>query len=572
MAVIPVNGKDSAYTYFKDENKRTENSLRVAQLAKMRMSPFWQGMDRTSAVRRLKSMPSGSFLIRPKKSNLFRLSAVEKNGYGAYCVIHRLFSINREGKVNECRVANGRIRRIKKDFENPLHFARIQIPLYIPLDSSLSKTAHLLAQFEWNITSRSAERTLRNEVGSACLTPGDTECCYLLHILEKKGDIRKYELTVRDEKIHAEIDGETVEVESMSQLLYQKFRGRISHFKLVQHEASKEFRLSQIFYQNALQFIDEVYWIRVSRRQYQEFSNSFYLSRTGEIYFHLHKNGPHAVNNGGYIDGGTNKTIWHLKADRFEAERLVRVAYGAESGIDEKLLLFKELRKSLDDSPQRYLWIPPLVQYRSEKYDVIKYAQIMPFLPGDLFNMRVHLNPVERLQAAKQVGLALSYLHDLGVAHLDVKPENVLVKRFLPVHVILIDFDYTKKIEGNEEIPLKGSLEYLDPNIIRGKAWGLEDAVAADQFAWASMLYILLLEVTINRSHSIYINAGEVSELSLASPNFYKLSPKLIDLLRRCLYRIRDQSNSRKLTTHVERPKNMRDCVQILNKVIIEDL
>jgi DNA-binding helix-hairpin-helix protein with protein kinase domain len=91
------------------------------------------------------------------------------------------------------------------------------------------------------------------------------------------------------------------------------------------------------------------------------------------------------------------------------------------------------------------------------------------------------------LAAFAQLLAGLAYLHDLGVVHRDVKPENVLVDR--AGRVTLIDFDLAVRIDDRATVPrAAGTLAYLSPEQARGEP----ATPASDLYAAGVMLYAAL--------------------------------------------------------------------------------
>ncbi|MEX2534975.1 MAG: serine/threonine-protein kinase [Trueperaceae bacterium] len=105
---------------------------------------------------------------------------------------------------------------------------------------------------------------------------------------------------------------------------------------------------------------------------------------------------------------------------------------------------------------------------------------VMPFVPGTLLN-RWHAggNRQPFLTAFAGVLRALAHLHELGIVHRDVKPENILVDR--EGHAVLVDYDLATGIDAEEEqIMAAGTVAFLSPEQARGEpATAASDLYAA---------------------------------------------------------------------------------------------
>ncbi|HET8985939.1 MAG TPA: serine/threonine-protein kinase [Trueperaceae bacterium] len=110
---------------------------------------------------------------------------------------------------------------------------------------------------------------------------------------------------------------------------------------------------------------------------------------------------------------------------------------------------------------------------------------VMPFVPGARLTSWVRSGqPLPLvLRALSGVADALAYLHDLGIVHRDVKPENVLVDK--NGHSRLLDFDLCARIGADEPPVVAGTIAYLSPEQARAQT----PAPSGDLYGFGVMLY-----------------------------------------------------------------------------------
>ena len=94
----------------------------------------------------------------------------------------------------------------------------------------------------------------------------------------------------------------------------------------------------------------------------------------------------------------------------------------------------------------------------------------MEYVPGgELF---YHMERLERIQIddarlyVAEIGLALEYLHSLGIIYRDLKPENIILDR--NGHVKITDFGLSKETDSTDETASTfcGTAEYLAPELV----------------------------------------------------------------------------------------------------------
>jgi serine/threonine protein kinase len=107
---------------------------------------------------------------------------------------------------------------------------------------------------------------------------------------------------------------------------------------------------------------------------------------------------------------------------------------------------------------------------------------------GDLLSLLLdsELSDSERKQIFKGVAAGVKYLHDLGLTHGDLKPENVMLTE--DGIVKLIDFAYSTKRGCGTNENKSGTLVYAAPELLKP---GNFDGIKADVWALGILLYVL---------------------------------------------------------------------------------
>lgn len=89
---------------------------------------------------------------------------------------------------------------------------------------------------------------------------------------------------------------------------------------------------------------------------------------------------------------------------------------------------------------------------------------------------------------AAEIILALDYLHKAGIVYRDVKPENILLDK--DGHIKLTDFGLSKDGlgDGGQTESFCGTTEYLAPEIIKEKSYG----VSVDWYSLGLVMFEML--------------------------------------------------------------------------------
>ncbi|KAJ7496687.1 kinase-like domain-containing protein [Mycena latifolia] len=121
--------------------------------------------------------------------------------------------------------------------------------------------------------------------------------------------------------------------------------------------------------------------------------------------------------------------------------------------------------------------------------DTSNLYMVMDFVPGgELFTLLRRSNrfpdPVAKFYAA-EVGLALNYLHGLGIIYRDLKPENVLLNA--DGHIKVADFGFAKAVDTTTWT-LCGTPDYLAPEVISQQRYNK----SVDWYALGILIYEML--------------------------------------------------------------------------------
>ncbi|CAI2297088.1 unnamed protein product [Caenorhabditis sp. 36 PRJEB53466] len=111
---------------------------------------------------------------------------------------------------------------------------------------------------------------------------------------------------------------------------------------------------------------------------------------------------------------------------------------------------------------------------------------------GELFDhvcAKECLDEVEAAAFVKQILLAVRHLHSLHVVHLDIKPENVMLKQRGESHIKIIDFGLSREIEPGATVKdMVGTPEFVAPEVVNYEPL----SPATDMWAVGVVTYILL--------------------------------------------------------------------------------
>ncbi len=127
---------------------------------------------------------------------------------------------------------------------------------------------------------------------------------------------------------------------------------------------------------------------------------------------------------------------------------------------------------------------------------------VMEYLEGEELSKAISKGPfsLERsVRIVRGIGSALSAVHDIGVVHRDLKPQNVFLRKLKAgstagEHAMVLDFGVSKRIDAEQSLTVAnavvGTPRYMSPEQAKGEN---EDVSAlSDQFALGVLAYEML--------------------------------------------------------------------------------
>ncbi|XP_017260998.1 death-associated protein kinase 2 isoform X1 [Kryptolebias marmoratus] len=153
----------------------------------------------------------------------------------------------------------------------------------------------------------------------------------------------------------------------------------------------------------------------------------------------------------------------------------------------------EEIEREVDILQQiRHPNIVELHDVYENRTDVVLMLELVS--GGELFDFlarKESLCEEEATQFIRQILDGVHYLHSKGIAHFDLKPENImLLDRSVPLpRIKIIDFGLAHKIEPGADFKnIFGTPEFVAPEIVNYEQLGLE----ADMWSIGVITYILL--------------------------------------------------------------------------------
>ncbi|CUM66461.1 uncharacterized protein PRCAT00004125001 [Priceomyces carsonii] len=210
---------------------------------------------------------------------------------------------------------------------------------------------------------------------------------------------------------------------------------------------------------------------------------------------------------------------------------------GAMVAVDRELSILRQLNH------------PNIVALKSFYEDLDNYYLVMELVPGgDLMDF-VAANGAIGEDATqvitKQILKGITYVHNMGISHRDLKPDNILIMQDDPILVKITDFGLAKISDNSTFMKtFCGTLAYVAPEVITGKYESSQSDPMSSKYSslvdiWSlgCLVYVLLtshLPFNGKTQAQMFqkIKKGEFHESPLSS---YEISKEGRDFLSCCL-------------------------------------
>ncbi|KAL3523723.1 hypothetical protein ACH5RR_016557 [Cinchona calisaya] len=213
-------------------------------------------------------------------------------------------------------------------------------------------------------------------------------------------------------------------------------------------------------------------------------------------------------------------------------------SYACKS-IDKTLLLDSTDRNCLEKEPKilQFLSGHPNILRLFKIFDDDNYLHLITDLcpSGDDLFKRVSRGPLNEPEAAailKQLVSAMSFCHHMGIAHRDIKPDNILFDERGKLK--LADFGSAEWFGVNNNMEgIVGTPYYVAPEVLRGREYNEK----VDVWSAGVILYIMLSGVPpfFGETPTQTFEAVLRGNLRFPPKLFRSVSPEAKDLLRKMI-------------------------------------
>lgn len=224
------------------------------------------------------------------------------------------------------------------------------------------------------------------------------------------------------------------------------------------------------------------------------------------------------------------KECRHKKNDRwFAAKKIRKTRKGVDCRSD--ALQEADMLKVTLSHPH----FVDLIEVYESRHEMIIVTELMR--GGELFQhitTEGQLDEVYTQTILRQVLCGLSFLHSKEIAHLDIKPQNILLtNQSLDCKVKLCDLGLARNVNHSDVFEIIGTPDYLAPEILDYQKL----SVACDMWSTGVLVYVMLSgcsPFTGDTNQETYLNISQVN-LDFPEEYFSAVSQLAIDFIQKLL-------------------------------------
>jgi len=242
-----------------------------------------------------------------------------------------------------------------------------------------------------------------------------------------------------------------------------------------------------------------------------------------------------------YLDSGSESVVYKILEKVSKKTLIMKIIYRKQNekrNINEFIISKKLKNKNISI----FYGVEEIKEYNLDLV-IIEYAiyNNLRFFQKKILK-RNYLSESLLCFFAYQILNGLKYCHMNKIAHLDIKPENIVVDEFLNLKII--DFSvslYYSKIKSDEiKLTFQGTNFYVAPEVIKEEVINVKDLNKVDLYSFGVMLYKLAYGsypygLTSADSHNYELIYSKIQNEKLEFNKKFVCSSYFIDFLKSLL-------------------------------------
>ena len=245
-----------------------------------------------------------------------------------------------------------------------------------------------------------------------------------------------------------------------------------------------------------------------------------------------------------FIESGSESNVYHIsilsKNSNQKKDAIMKLILDKRKSKNKEVYISKILKnKNIIDC-----YTNSVLEQENLSFLIMEYAKY-----GNLRNFnqkvlkRTYFSESLICFLAYQIFNGIKYMHICKIAHMDLKPHNIVIDQYLNAKIIdfSISLNYKKKPpESYIKLPMVGTNFYMSKEILKKEKIKFKDLHKVDLYSFGVILYNLAfasypygLEKEDADNYATILEKIEANELSF--PNTEDYSPQFLDFIRKLL-------------------------------------